>query len=388
MTLDRGEIRRYSRHLVLPEVGADGQEKLKESSVLIVGLGGLGSILALYLSAAGVGRIGLVDDDVVDLSNLQRQILYGEEDVGRPKVEVAAERLRGINPHVDFDLYPLRLDRNNALEILADYDCVADGSDNFATRYLVNDACVLLGKPDVFGSVLRFEGQCSVFGLPSGPCYRCLFPEPPPAGAVPSCAEGGVLGVLPGVIGSLQATEVIKVLLGVGRPLAGRLLLFDGLEMGVRTIRVERDPDCPICGDHPSITELVDYDEMCAGPDAADGSGAAAVSPFDGDPENIGVEELQQRLREGSPPVIVDVRESEELAICRLQPARNIPLGELLERLDELDPRREVVVLCHHGYRSAYAAALLRRAGFIKVRNLVGGIEAWAVRVDPTMARY
>ncbi len=403
MTLTREEIRRYSRHLLLPEVGLEGQQRLQESRVLIVGLGGLGSPLAMYLAAAGVGRIGLLDDDRVEITNLQRQILYGEEDLGRPKVEAAAERLRGINPHVEFELHRVRLDRSNALQILDGYDCIADGTDNFPTRYLVNDACVQLGKPDVYGSILRFEGQCSVFGVEDGPCYRCLFPQPPPAHTVPSCSEAGVLGLLPGVIGSLQGMEVVKLLLGQGRPLVGRLLLFDGLEMEFRTIRVQRDPACPVCGEHPTLTELVDYDAFCSaapGPDpgakdAMEGSippkgrpGGSMAPTEPGGPPDMTVEELARRIEEGSAPLILDVREQGELEICRMEGARHIPLGELADRLEELDPRQEVVVLCHHGYRSAYAVALLRRKGFVRARNLVGGIEAWAAEVDPTMVRY
>ena len=387
MDLSREEIRRYSRHLVLPEVGVVGQEKLKAGSVLIVGLGGLGSPLAMYLAAAGVGRIGLVDFDRVEVTNLQRQVLYGENDLGRDKVEAAAERLREINPHVHLELHGVRLTRENALDILGGYDCIADGTDNFATRYLVNDACVLLNKPNIYGSILRFEGQCSIFGAPGGPCYRCLFPEPPPPGAIPSCAEGGVLGVLPGVIGSLQGMEVLKTLLGTGDTLVGRLLLFDGLEMSFRSLKIERDPKCPVCGDHPRITELLDYDELCSGPSASTANPEAARGVSRAH-QDIQVEELDERLRNGTAPVIIDVREIEELEICRLEGVHHFPLGDLLNRIGELDPQMEVVALCHHGYRSAYAVALLRQARFVNARNLVGGIEAWAARIDRSMARY
>jgi molybdopterin/thiamine biosynthesis adenylyltransferase/rhodanese-related sulfurtransferase len=387
VTLTPEELRRYGRHLVLPEVGLDGQEKLKESSVLVVGAGGLGSPLAMYLAAAGVGRIGLVDFDTVELSNLQRQILYAEDDVGRPKLEAARERLRAINPHVQLVPHPVRLARENALEILSGYDLVADGTDNFATRYLVNDACVFLNKPNVHGSILRFEGQVSVFWAGKGPCYRCLFPTPPPPGTVQSCAEGGVLGVLPGIIGALQGMEAIKLLLSIGRSLVGRLLLFDGLEMNLRTLKLRRDPKCPVCGEQPEITELLDYDAIC---------GMPGLPPHEGTHHTddlllsgqITVEELHARLQQGAAPVLLDVREPEELRICHLEGVIHIPLGELPLRMAELDKARDLVVICHTGIRSAYATTELRRAGFAKARNLVGGMEAWSLHIDPSMARY
>jgi adenylyltransferase/sulfurtransferase len=376
--LDPTEIARYGRHLVLPDVGVEGQLRLRASRVLVVGAGGLGSPLALYLAAAGVGTLGLVDFDVVDLGNLQRQVLYDSDDVGRSKLDVARERLARLNPHVRVVAHACRLDAGNALEILHDYDVVVDGSDNFPTRYLVNDACVLSGKPDVYGSVYRFEGQVAVFWAGHGPCYRCLYPQPPPPGAVPGCAEGGVLGVLPGVVGTLQATEAIKLLLGRGESLCGRLLLFDALAMRFRELQLRRDAACPICGDRPSIRRLQQAAEACPSPPRADAA-------FD-----IRVAELAGRLRpdgEG-PPALLDVRTPEEWAICRLPGARLIPLGELERRLGELDRARETVVYCHLGGRSAAAVELLRRQGFALVRNLAGGIDAWAREVDPAMPRY
>lgn len=385
--LSREEMRRYGRHLVLPEVGLAGQNKLKASSVLVVGAGGLGSPLAIYLAAAGVGRIGLVDFDTVEISNLQRQILYTDEDLGHAKLDAAVEHLRGINPNVEFIKHAVRLSRDNALEILASYDVIADGSDNFATRYLVNDACVFLKKPNVHASILRFEGQASVFWADHGPCYRCLFPDPPPPGMVESCAEGGVLGVLPGIMGAIQGMEVIKVILSLGDPLIGRMLLFDGLQMNLRTLKLQRDPQCPVCGDNPRITELLDYDSICGMPVEAresEGNETNASGPH----ADISVDELFERRKGENPPLVLDVREAQELEICALEDAVHIPLGQLAARVAELDPRRETVLLCHHGIRSAHAAAYLRRTGFLNARNLVGGIEAWAKRIDSSMARY
>jgi len=370
------ELARYSRHLVLPEVGLEGQKRLREASVLVVGAGGLGSPLALYLAAAGVGRLGLVDFDRVDLSNLQRQILYGESDVDRPKITAAAERLAETNPYVALDLYETRLEASNALEILRPYDVIVDGTDNFATRFLVSDACVLLDKPNVYGSVYRFEGQASVFQARQGPCYRCLFPAPPAPGSVPNCAEGGVLGVLPGIIGSIQATEAIKLILGQGETLLGRLLLFDALEMRFRELGLRRDPDCPVCGEHPTMRELEEIPETCAP------AGVGAVE------WEIDVRALAELRTDGAGPVLLDVRTQGEWALCRIEGAHLVPLPELERRLDELDPAADIVVYCHVGIRSAFAVELLRRHGFRTVRNLTGGIEAWSVSVDPSVPRY
>ncbi|HVS03514.1 MAG TPA: molybdopterin-synthase adenylyltransferase MoeB [Thermoanaerobaculia bacterium] len=374
------ELRRYGRHLVIPEVGPDGQRRLKGASVLLVGAGGLGSPLALYLAAAGVGRLGMVEFDQVDESNLQRQVLYGSADVGTPKLAAATARLAEVNPHVEVVPHAVRLTAANALELLAPYDVVADGSDNFAARYLVNDACALLGKPDVFGAVHRFEGQLSVFWAAEGPCYRCLFPEPPPPGLIPSCAEAGVLGVLPGIIGALQANEVIKLALGVGRPLVGRLLLFDALGTTFRELALRKDPDCPVCapGARP---ELVDYEELC-------GSAPAPAGGDDGEaPWEIAPEELARWRGEGRDLQLLDVREPFEQAICSLQGARRVPLRQLPQRLAELDRQRPLVAYCHHGIRSARAVELLRREGFQAI-NLAGGIDAWSRQVDPSLPRY
>ncbi len=369
------EFTRYGRHLVLPEVGLEGQARLRAARVLVVGAGGLGSPAALYLAAAGVGRLGLVDDDRVDLSNLQRQILYGTADVGRPKLEVARRRLADLNPHVTLDLHPLRLSAANAREVLAGYDVIVDGTDNFATRYLVNDACVLLGRPDVYGSIFRFEAQVAVFGAAGGPCYRCLYPEPPPPGAVPSCAEGGVLGVLPGLAGALQAAEAIKLILGRGEALVGRLLLVDALAMRFRELQVPRDRNCPLCGEAPTIRELRDLEPVCAAPPP---DPALEIEP----------EELARLLAAEVPPLLLDVRTHEEWAICRLPGARLVPLAELPGRLAELEPGREIVAYCHHGMRSALAASLLRERGFSGARTLSGGIDGWAASVDPSTPRY
>jgi len=374
------EIRRYGRHLIMPEVALEGQKKLKAASVLLIGAGGLGSPLALYLSAAGIGKIGIVDFDVVDQSNLQRQILHSTADVGKPKLESARERILAMNSNVKVETYPTLLSSDNALEILKDYDVVVDGTDNFPTRYLVNDACVLLKKPNVYGSIFRFEGQASVFYAEEGPCYRCLYSEPPPPGLVPSCAEGGVLGVLPGIVGTIQATETVKLILGVGKPLIGRLLLFDALEMKFRELKLRKNPDCPICGDHPTIHELIDYEAFCGvAPQNHNGEDQSA---FD-----ISVVELKRRLDNGDDVFVLDVREPHEYEIVNLG-GHMIPLNDLPERVHELDSSRDIVVHCHHGPRSARAVGFLRQMGFKKVKNLAGGIDQWAVRVDPSLPRY
>ncbi len=374
------EIRRYGRHLIMPEVGLAGQKKLKASSVLMVGAGGLGSPLGLYLAAAGIGKIGIVDFDVVDESNLQRQVIHATQDVGRPKLDSARDRILGINPNVEVRTYNLRLTSENALEILREYDVIVDGTDDFPTRYLVNDACVLLKKPNVYGSIYRFEGQVSVFHAENGPCYRCLYKEPPPPGLVPSCAEGGVLGILPGVVGTLQATETIKLLLGIGDPLIGRLLLFDALGMTFREVKLRKDPTCPVCGEHPTIHELIDYEAFC-GVSAHEAAGED-LSEFEITPE-----ELKSRIEGGGEVVLLDVREPHEYEIVNMG-GTLIPLGDLPERVHELDSSREIVVFCHHGPRGERAIEFLREMGFRKVKNLAGGIDQWAARVDPSMARY
>ncbi len=388
ITLTPEELRRYNRHLILPEVGLEGQKKLKAASVLLVGAGGLGSPLALYLAAAGVGRLGLVDFDVVDETNLQRQVLHGTKDVGRPKLESARDRILDINPHVQVDLYETRLTSENALDIIKEYDLVADGTDNFPTRYLVNDACVLAGKPNVYASIFRFEGQVSIFGTPDGPCYRCLYPEPPPPGLVPSCAEGGVLGVLPGLVGTIQATEVIKMILGIGTPLIGRLLLIDALHMQFRTLKVRKNPDCPICGEHRTIHQLIDYEQFCGLPSR--NSEAAAQQPAESEVPEITVHELKARLERGDRPVILDVRKPHEVQIASIGHDLLIPVDELSERLSELEPYRdrEIVVYCRSGARSARATKLLQEAGFRDVKNLKGGILAWSQEIDSSIPQY
>jgi molybdopterin/thiamine biosynthesis adenylyltransferase/rhodanese-related sulfurtransferase/molybdopterin converting factor small subunit len=380
-SLDNEEILRYSRHLILPDVAMEGQTKLKAAKVLCVGAGGLGSPLALYLTAAGVGTIGLVDFDVVDLTNLQRQVLYTSQDVGRPKLEVAKERLQAMNPHVTIRTYETRLTRENALEIFSDYDIIVDGTDNFATRYLVNDACVLLGKPNVYGSIFRFEGQASVFYAKEGPCYRCLYPEPPPPGLVPSCAEGGVLGVLPGIIGTIQAMETIKLILGRGEPLIGRLLLFNALKMQFRELKLRKNPQCPVCGQNPVIRELIDYEEFCG---MRGEESTASVDVI----EEITPTELKRRLDAGDDIFLLDVREPVEWQICRLDGAVLIPMNTIPARMHELDSAREIVVYCRSGKRSAQIAAFLKAAGFRKVKNLQGGILQWSDEVDPTVPKY
>lgn len=376
-SLTSSELIRYARHLTLAEVGPSGQERLRSARVLLVGAGGLGSPAALYLAAAGVGTIGIVDADTVDLSNLQRQVLHGTASLGAPKTESARRRLADLNPEVRVEAHAVRLTSGNALDLLGRYDLTLDGSDNFPTRYLVNDASVLLGKPYVYGSIFRFDGQVSVFGAPGGPCYRCLFRDPPPPDLVPSCAEGGVLGVLPGIIGSFQACEAIKLILGIGTPLVGRLLLLDALGGRVRELALRRDPSCPVCGDQPSIAALIDYEAFC-------GVGSAAGSAE----EEISADELRGRMANGEPGVaVVDVREEWEWEIARIPGSRHLPLGELPARLAELDGRAEIVTVCHRGQRSLTAQRLLQGAGF-RARSLAGGIDTWAERIDPGMARY
>lgn len=382
ISLSPHEVARYSRHLIMPEVGMDGQKKLKAASVLLIGAGGLGSPLGLYLAAAGIGRIGLVDFDVVDFSNLQRQVLHGTEDVGRPKLQSASDKLRSINPEVKLDLYETRLTAANALEIFKPYDIIIDGTDNFPTRYLVNDACVLLKKPNVYGSIFRFDGQASVFAPPQGPCYRCLYPEPPPPGEVPSCAEGGVLGILPGLVGCIQATEAVKLILGKGSPLIGRLLLYDALQMSFQEFRIRRNPRCPMCGDQPTIKALIDYEQFCGmrGQEAP----AAAASPYG----EITAEELNRLLHQGTKVFILDVRNPEEYQICKIAGSKLLPLPELPQRHGELDKNQEMVIHCKSGMRSAKAIAFLKQQGFTKLKNLKGGILAWADRVDRSMPKY
>jgi adenylyltransferase/sulfurtransferase len=380
--LSHEEILRYSRHLLIPEVGLEGQRKLKASSVLVVGTGGLGSPVSLYLAAAGVGRIGLVDFDVVDTSNLQRQVIHGWSTVGKLKVESARARMLDLNPGVQIDAYNEPFTSANAMQIAKDYDVVVDGTDNFPTRYLSNDVCVLLGKPNVYGSIFRFDGQLSVFDARRGPCYRCLFPEPPPAGLVPSCAEGGVLGVLPGVIGALQATEALKVLLGVGEPLIGRLMLYNALDMSFDFVNLKKNPNCRVCGPNADIKALIDYEEFCGVPGHDHGDEGSAGAGWD-----ITAAELAERLRT-APVKLLDVREPHELEISALPNAINIPLGQLAGRLSELDSAEEMVVLCKGGTRSARALELLVSAGFKKVKNLKGGINAWAREVDSSLPVY
>ena len=383
--LTQEEILRYSRHLIMPEVGMEGQQKLKAARVLLVGTGGLGSPLALYLAAAGVGTLGVVDFDVVDETNLQRQIIHGTSDVGRPKIESARDRLAEINPNVRVIAHETRLTSENALEIMRDYDIVADGTDNFPTRYLVNDACALLGKPNVYGSIFRFEGQVSVFWARKGPCYRCLFREPPPPGMVPSCAEGGVLGVLPGIIGTLQASEVIKLILEIGQPLIGRMQLFDALAFRWRELKLRKDPACPVCGENPTQTELIDYEHFCGIPQAE-----AAEAAEHAQIRELSASELKQRLDRGDRITLIDVRERHEWDIVNLEEhgARLIPLGEIEDRLVEIDSRDEIVLHCKVGGRSAKAVRQLQEAGFQQLWNLRGGISAWADEVDPSAPKY
>jgi len=377
-TLNNDEILRYSRHLIMPEVGMEGQLKLKQAKVLCVGAGGLGSPLALYLVAAGVGTLGIVDFDVVDFTNLQRQIIHTTENVGRKKLDSAAETLHAINNNVEIRKFETRLTSANAMELFRDFDVIVDGTDNFPTRYLVNDACVLSGKPNVYGSIFRFEGQASVFATERGPCYRCLYPEPPPPGLVPSCAEGGVLGILPGLVGVIQATETIKLILGSGEPLVGRLLLIDALAMRFRELKLRKNPDCPVCGQHPTVKELIDYNQFCG----IRGEESAAATMADMTPE-----ELKRRLDAGEDLFVLDVREPHEYQICNLG-GYLIPLNDLPKRISELDSSREIVVHCKMGGRSAKAVEFLNKSGFHKVHNLAGGINAWAERVDPKLPKY
>ena len=378
--LSKEEIQRYSRHLIMPEVGMEGQLKLKRARVMTIGTGGLGAPLGLYLAAAGVGHLGLVDFDVVDNSNLQRQVTFTTQDVGKPKSTAAKARLSALNPMIEITAYETRLTSDNALDLFRDYDIIVDGTDNFPTRFLVNDACVILGKPNVYGSIFRFEGQATVFGYPGGPCYRCLYPEPPPPGLVPSCAEGGVLGVLPGIVGSIQAMETIKLILGTGEPLVGRLLLFDALAMRFRELKLKRNPECPVCGDHRTITKLIDYEEFCGI------RGEEAPAMTDGIQE-ITARELKMRQDRGDKLFILDVREPHEYQICNLN-GKLIPLGELPRRVNELDSSVEMVVHCRSGKRSADAIHFLQTAGFKKLWNLKGGVLAWADEVDPKMPKY
>jgi len=379
--LSNEEIQRYSRHLIMPEVGIEGQRKLKAASVLMVGTGGLGAPLGMYLAAAGVGRLGIVDFDIVDFSNLQRQIIHGTKDVGRRKIESARDRLEDINPHIEIETHEVRLTSDNALRLFENYDIVVDGTDNFPTRYLVNDACVLTGKPNVYGSIFRFEGQASVFWAARGACYRCLYPEPPPPGLVPSCAEGGVLGVLPGIIGAIQANEAIKIILGTESILVNRLLLFDAWQMKFRELKLRKDPDCPICGDQPTIKELIDYEEFCGL--------APGQQPPEPKLEEITAKELKRRLDRGDDIQIIDVREPHEFEIARIPGTRLIPLAQVVNRMNEIDPERETVLHCKGGVRSAKAIEALKSAALEgHLINLKGGITAWSNEVDPQVPRY
>ena len=378
--LSNEEIARYSRHVIIPEVGIEGQRKLKAASVLMIGTGGLGAPLGMYLAAAGVGRLGLVDFDVVDMSNLQRQIIHGTKDIGRPKIASARDRIQDINPHVEIETHETRLTSENALRLFVNYDVIVDGTDNFPTRYLVNDACVLTGKPNVYGSIFRFEGQASVFWAERGPCYRCLYPEPPPPGLVPSCAEGGVLGVLPGIIGAIQANETIKIILGAPDIMVNRLLLFDAWRMRFRELKLRKNPECPVCGDNPTIKELIDYEQFC---------GITQQPETKSTMEEITATELKQRLDKGDDIQIIDVREPHEYQIGQIPESHLIPLGQVLTRMNEIDPNRETVMHCKMGGRSAKAIDALQRAGFTgRLINLKGGITAWSNEVDPSVPKY
>lgn len=380
--LSSDEILRYSRHLIMPEVALSGQEKLKAAKVLLIGAGGLGAPLGLYLAAAGVGTIGLVDADVVDFTNLQRQVIYGTSDVGTGKLEAASQRLRDLNPHITINTHEVRLSSENALELFKDYDIIVDGTDNFPTRYLVNDACVMLGKPNVYGSIFRFEGQVSVFHAEQGPCYRCLYPEPPPPGLVPSCAEGGVLGILPGSVGTLQATETIKLILGIGEPLIGRLLRYDALGMRFKEYKLRKDPHCPVCGENPTVTELIDYNQFCGV--VPEPKPTEVVAPE----WQITPSELVAKRAAGWNPLVVDVREPHEWEIVNLPDSVLIPVGDVPARMHELDMSRDIVLVCRTGVRSARALEQLRSAGFDRLKNLTGGIHAWADEVDPSVPKY
>ena len=378
--LSNEEVARYSRHLIMPEVGLDGQLKLKAASVLCVGAGGLGSPVALYLAAAGVGRIGIVDFDVVDYSNLQRQVIHGTPDVGRPKLDSARDRINAINPEVTVIPHNVALSSGNALELFRDYDIIVDGTDNFPTRYLVNDACVISGKPNVYGSIFRFEGQASVFAAKNGPCYRCLYPEPPPPGLVPSCAEGGVLGILPGVVGTIQATEAVKLIIGVGEPLINRFLIYDALRMRFRELKLRKEVDCPVCGEHPTVQELIDYEQFCGVTNVVEDEGS--------DQQDATVEDLKKLIDAKENIFVLDVREPQEYQICNIPGSTLIPLGDLPKRLSELEGQGEMIVHCKSGVRSGKAVKLLHEAGFKRAKNLRGGILAWIKQIDPSLPSY
>ena len=384
MALSNDEVKRYSRHLIMAEVGVEGQERLKNGSVLCIGAGGLGSPAALYLAAAGVGRIGIVDFDVVDYSNLQRQVIHGTPDVGRSKLASAKDRLLALNPHIAIDTYETALSSSNALELFKPYDVILDGTDNFPTRYLTNDACVLLGKPNAYGSIFRFEGQASVFATKDGPCYRCLYPEPPPPGLVPSCAEGGVLGVLPGIIGTIQATEAIKLIMGIGEPLIGRFLIYDALRMKFRELKLKKDPDCPVCGTHPTVRELIDYEQFCG---VAPAVQEVAVSGETNATET-NVNELKRKIDAKEDFFLLDVREPNEFKIGRIPGSTLIPLGEVPQRVNEIPKDKEIIVHCKMGGRSAKAASFLRQQGYTNVKNLKGGILDWSDKIDPSVPKY
>jgi adenylyltransferase/sulfurtransferase len=383
MKLNNQEVLRYGRHLIMPEVGLEGQEKLKAAKILMVGAGGLGSPSAVYLAASGIGEMTIIDPDVVDYSNLQRQILHDTSSVGMPKVESAKKRIQEINPHVKVNTIQDQLSNDNVRELVREHDLVVDGTDNFQTRYMVNDACIFEGKLNVYGSIFRFDGQSTVFCDPNGPCYRCLYPEAPPPGMVPSCAEGGVLGILPGVVGVIQATEAIKLIIGKGRPLVGRLMLYDALEMKFRELKVRKDPSCPVCGDNRTITELQDYNYFCGYGRGEEGEGEQS-----GPLEQISATNLRELLGQGRKVTLLDVREPQEWDIATLPEAKLIALGDLPERINELDTADEMVVYCHHGMRSARAIGFLQKMGFQKLKNLAGGIDAWATQVDQDMPRY
>ncbi len=383
MNLTPEQLTRYSRHFILPEIGEEGQKKLLNSKVLLIGAGGLGSPLGLYLAAAGVGTLGLVDFDNVDLSNLQRQILHTNDEIGKPKIDSAEKRIKAMNPDTKIIKYKLRLTSDNALDILKDYDIVIDGTDNFPTRYLTNDACVFLKKPNIYGSIYRFDGLTTVFNPPDGPCYRCLYPEPPPPGMVPSCAEGGVLGVLPGVIGTIQATEAIKILTGIGRTLVGRLMVYDALQMTFRELKIRKDPNCPVCGKNPTVTKLIDYEVFC-------GLNKNAVTRDNKGVDEISVEDLKKKIDSKEDFVLIDVREPFEFQIASIKNSKLMPLGQLERYLKELEAgkEKEIVAFCHHGGRSRRALEFLGSKGFKKLKNVAGGIDEWAVKIDPSVARY
>jgi sulfur-carrier protein adenylyltransferase/sulfurtransferase len=385
MALSNDEVKRYSRHLIMPEVGVEGQEKLKKGSVLCIGAGGLGSPAALYLAAAGVGTIGIVDFDVVDFSNLQRQVIHSTADVGRSKLASAKDRLLALNPHINIETYETALSSKNALELFRPYDVILDGTDNFPTRYLTNDACVILGKPNAYGSIFRFEGQASVFATKGGPCYRCLYPEPPPPGLVPSCAEGGVLGVLPGVIGTIQATEAIKLIMGIGEPLIGRFLIYDALRMKFRELKLKKDPDCPVCGTNPTVTELIDYEQFCG---IAPAATEVAVSTTSNNETETDVKELKRKIDAKEDFFLLDVREPNEYQIGKIPGSTLIPLGEVPQRVSEIPRDKEIIVHCKMGGRSAKAATFLRQQGYTNVKNLKGGILDWSDKIDPSVPKY